>query len=71
MLFHQKIRFLYYSYYYYLIQKYNKFLYTPKNEIKGNFFDLDDESNNPMPLTCEYYDESMSNILSDDIFDLI
>jgi hypothetical protein len=28
------------------------FLYTPKNEIKGNHYDLGEESNNPMPKIC-------------------
>lgn len=31
------------------------FLYTPKNEIKENQFDLGDEENNPMPKECEFY----------------
>jgi hypothetical protein len=33
------------------------FLYTPKNEIKGNQHDLD-EGNKPMPKMCDIYENS-------------
>lgn len=33
------------------------FLYTPKNEIKGNQFDLGDDSNEKMPKSCEIWKE--------------
>ena len=33
------------------------FLYTPKNQIKGNYFDLGDHINEPMPKECEMYSE--------------
>ena len=32
------------------------FLYTPKNERKGNWFDLGDELNEKMPTECELID---------------
>jgi len=31
------------------------FLFTPKNQIKGNQFDLGDENNEPMPKECKIY----------------
>lgn len=34
------------------------FLYTPKNEIKGNRHDLD-EGNEPMPKECDLYDDNI------------
>lgn len=34
--------------------KVDSFLYTPKNEIKKNAYDLGDYENNPMPKQCEY-----------------
>lgn len=40
------------------------FLYTPKNQIKGNQFDLGDEVNEPMPIKCEIF-ESHSNDISE------
>ena len=33
--------------------KKDMFLYPPKNEHKGNFFDLGNELNEPMPRECE------------------
>ena len=38
-----------------LCDKKEIFLHTPKNEIKGNRFDLIYEENNPMPKECEIY----------------
>lgn len=38
------------------------FLYTPKNQIKGNQFDLGDYENNPMPKECEIYNLEQSNL---------
>lgn len=35
------------------------FLYTPKNEIKGNQFDLGDEPNEPMPKECNLYNNQL------------
>ncbi|NPA44811.1 MAG: hypothetical protein GXO49_04685 [Chlorobi bacterium] len=33
----------------------NTFLYTPKNEIKENWYDLGDETNEPMPKKCDKF----------------
>ena len=33
------------------------FLYTPQNEIKGNWYDLSNELNEPMPKSCDCYVE--------------
>jgi len=49
----------------------NQFLYTPKNEIKGNFHHIDSEGgnfeNNPMPKECDIYNEQ-SMFTNIDIF---
>lgn len=39
------------------------FLYTPKNQFKGNQFDLGDYENNPMPKECEFYDDYSDELL--------
>jgi hypothetical protein len=39
-------------------KKKNIFLYTPKNEIKGNMYILEDDENLPMPKECEDYVDS-------------
>lgn len=38
------------------------FLYTPKNQIKGNQFDLGDDENNPMPKECEIYNADSNDV---------
>ena len=46
------------------------YLHHPKNEAKGNQFDLGDDANHPMPMQCEQQDSAWDNI--DHItFDLI
>jgi len=35
------------------------FLYPPKIEVKGNWFELDEELNEPMPKQCDYYKPSI------------
>jgi hypothetical protein len=30
-------------------------LYTPQSEIRGNYLEFDDYSNEPMPKECEFY----------------
>lgn len=45
------------------------FLYTPKNQIKGNQFDLGDDSNIPMPERCDIY-KTESNEQYNDILGL-
>lgn len=37
------------------------FLYTPKNEIKGNVFDLGEKGNEPMPKECDLTESLFSN----------
>jgi len=32
-----------------------KYLYTPKSEIKKNYFELSEEANDPMPKKCKEY----------------
>jgi len=34
----------------------NEFAIEPKNQIKGNQFDLNEDENNPMPKQCEMYE---------------
>jgi hypothetical protein len=38
------------------------FLYTPKNQIKGNHFDLGDDENIPMPKECEIHKSQFNDI---------
>lgn len=38
------------------------FLYTPKNQIKGNHFDLGNNSNELMPKECEIYQDELLDI---------
>jgi hypothetical protein len=43
------------------------FLYTPKNEVKKNWFDLGNERNSPMPKQCDLQDKKPSlNLRSTD-----
>ena len=35
--------------------KLSKFLYTPQNEVKKNYFDLGDHLNEPMPKVCDQH----------------
>lgn len=37
------------------------FLYTPKNEINGNHYDVGDGCNIPMPKSCNDYNNDMNN----------
>lgn len=37
----------------------NVFLYTPKTEIKKNYHDTGDDSNEPMVKQCDIYDKTM------------
>lgn len=39
------------------------YLYTPKNQIKGNQFDLGDFENNPMPKECELFTEMFTEMI--------
>ena len=36
------------------------FLYPPKVEYKKNWHDLDEETNEPMPRSCEIYDKQLT-----------
>lgn len=44
--------------------KIKSFLYPPKVEAKGEWFDLGDESNEPMRRKCEYYDDNILAIIT-------
>jgi hypothetical protein len=51
----------------------NIFLHTPKNELKGNAFELGDDLNEPMPKLCNVYKEQSFDLdgfdlLNDDMF---
>ena len=37
-------------------RKRDVFLYPPKVELKGTAYDLEDERNEPMPMSCEHLD---------------
>lgn len=40
-------------------EKKKLYLYTPKNEVKENFYDLGDDLNEPMPRVCQGREEWM------------
>ena len=46
------------------------FLYTPNNEAKGNWFDLGDERNDPMPKTCEDFLKPKEDLTFKELFNL-
>lgn len=39
--------------------KINSFLYPPQVEIKNTYYDLGDESNEPMRTECEHYEDDV------------
>jgi len=42
--------------------KVDTFLYPPKVQHKGNMYETETKENNPMPKTCEFYNDDFSNI---------
>lgn len=46
------------------------FLYTPQNEIKGNYFELGDDFNEPMPHVCDVFKKMTDEEKFDKLFEL-
>lgn len=43
--------------------KLKSFLHTPKNEAKGNRFELEEGNNNPMPKECDTFSDNYNGLI--------